>query len=158
MSDPPFDRAQVLPRIDHAFHQLVPHNRALGLRVIDCAPGACTMVLPWAEHLIGNPDTGVLHGGPITALLDATGGAAVFLKLAAPAPIATLDLRIDYLKPASPGRDVRARCECYKIGRSVAFVRGVAYHDSVDDPIASCAATFMLSTKGRAVMPSGGAP
>jgi uncharacterized protein (TIGR00369 family) len=151
----PFDKERVLPLLDQGFRQLVPFNAALGLRALDCEPGVCVLLLPWAEHLVGNPDTGVLHGGPITALLDACGGAAVFLRLGAPVPIATLDLRIDYLKMASPRRDVIARCECYKLGRNVAFVRGVAYHDSPDDPIASCAATFMLSTKGQSVMPRG---
>ncbi len=153
MKDRPFDRDRVLPLLDQGFRAMVPHNAALGLRVVDCGPQMCALVLPWAEHLVGDPDRDVLHGGPITTLLDACGGASVFLALGSPVPIATLDLRIDYLKTASPRRDVTARCECYKLGRNVAFVRGVAYHDSPDDPIASCAATFMLSTKGRPVVP-----
>jgi len=155
-TDRPFDKERVLPLLDQGFRQMVPHNAALGLRAIDCDPGVCVLILPWAEHLVGNPDSGVLHGGPITTLLDACGGASVFLKLSKPVPIATLDLRIDYLKMASPRRDVIARCECYKLGRNVAFVRGVAYHDTPDDPIASCAATFMLSTKGKPVVSRGG--
>lgn len=158
MKDRPFDKERVLPLLDQGFRAMVPHNAALGLRAIDCGPNMCVLLLPWAEHLVGNPDSGVLHGGPITTLLDACGGAAVFLALGTPVPIATLDLRIDYLKMASPKRDVVARCECYKLGRNVAFVRGLAYHDSPDDPIASCAATFMLSTKGKAVVPQRGSP
>lgn len=153
MNDRPFDRDRVLPLLDQGFRAMVPHNAALDLKVIDCSPSAAVMRLPWAEHLVGDPDRGVLHGGPITTLLDACGGVAVFLALGKPVPIATLDLRIDYLTTASARRDVLSRCECYKLGRNVAFVRGVAYHDSPDDPIASCAATYMLSTKGRAVVP-----
>ena len=152
-----FDRDRVLPMLDAGFRQMVPHNAALDLRVIDCGPGMVVLSLPWAEHLVGNPETGVLHGGAITSLLDACGGASVFLRMASPQPIATLDLRIDYLKPATPRRDVLAKAECYKLGRNVAFVRGLAYHDSPDDPIAAAAATFMLSTKGRSVV-SRGAP
>lgn len=148
----PFDRERVLPLLDAGFRQMVPHNAALDMRVIDAAPGMCVMVLPWAEHLVGNPETGVLHGGAITSLLDACSGASVFLKMGSPIPIATLDLRIDYLRKATPRRDVIARAECYKIGRNVAFVRGLAYHDSPDDPIAATAATFALSTKGKAVV------
>ena len=145
-SDPrPFDRDRVLPIANQSFRQMVPHNAALDLRVIDCAPGVVVMELPWAEHLVGNPDTGVLHGGAITALLDACSGASVFLKMRAPIPIATLDLRIDYLKPATPRRPVIARAECYKLGRSVAFTRALAYLDEAD-PIASAAGTFMLAT------------
>jgi uncharacterized protein (TIGR00369 family) len=158
MADAPqaFDRERVLPMLEQGFRTLVPHNAALDLRVIDAGPGTVTLALPWAEHLVGNPETGVLHGGAITSLLDACSGAAVFLKMMAPIPIATLDLRIDYLKPATPRRDVVARAECYKIGRNVAFVRGLAYHDSVDDPIAAASATFMLSTKGKPVVARSG--
>ncbi len=64
-------------------------------------------------------------------------------------PIATLDLRIDYMKPATPGKDLLARAECYKLTRNVAFVRGVAYHDDPSDPIATSVATFMLSAPDR---------
>ena len=145
----PFDRDRVLPMIDAGFRKMVPHNAALDLRVIDAAPGVCVIVLPWAEHLVGNPDTGVLHGGAITSFLDACCGASVFLKTQSPVPIATLDLRIDYLKPATPRRDVVARADCFKLGRNVAFVRALAYHDTADDPIAAASATFMLSTKGK---------
>ena len=147
-----FDRAAILPMLDQGFRQMVPHNAALGMKVLDCGPGMVILALPWAEHLVGNPETGVLHGGAITSLLDACSGAAVFLKMMSPQPIATLDLRIDYLKPATPHRDVIAKAECYKLGRNVAFVRGLAYHDSEDDPIAAASATFMLATKGRPVV------
>ncbi len=160
MSEPPprvgertFDKERILPLLDQGFRAMVPHNAALAMRVVDCAPGVCVLCLPYAEHLVGNPDSGVLHGGPITSLLDACAGASIFLKLMTPVPIATLDLRVDYLKMATPRMDVFARAECYKLGKNVAFVRGTAYHEGAeDDPIASCAASFMLSTKGRPVM------
>jgi uncharacterized protein (TIGR00369 family) len=96
---------------------------------------------------VGNPATGVLHGGAITSLMDACCGAAVFMKLARPTPIATLDLRIDYLQPATPGLDVLARCECFRVSRNVAFVRGIAHHDDPGEPIAAAAGAFMLSTR-----------
>ncbi|GAC1365712.1 MAG: PaaI family thioesterase [Polyangiales bacterium] len=157
----PFDRARALPLVEAAFRDMVPFNAALGLQVVDIAPGVVVLRLPWREELVGNPRTGVLHGGAITALLDACGGASVFLKMQKPIPIATLDLRIDYLKPAAAGRDVFARSECYKLGRSVAFVRAVAYTEPAageapgrdeDDWVATAAATFMLATKGDSVM------
>jgi uncharacterized protein (TIGR00369 family) len=121
------------------------------MQVVDIEPGVVILRLPWREDLVGNPQTGVLHGGAITALLDAAGGASVFMKMQKPIPIATLDLRIDYLKPATARRDVVARAECYKLTKSVAFVRAVAYQDA-EDVIASVAATFMISTKGDSVM------
>lgn len=123
---------------------IVPHNTALGLRAVDCGPGGVVVELPYAEQLIGHPGTGVLHGGAITSLLDATCGMAVFLKLHALHRIATLDLRIDYLGPAEPKRSVLARAECFKVTRNVAFVRAVAYHDPAEDPIAAAAGAFAL--------------
>jgi uncharacterized protein (TIGR00369 family) len=147
----PLDKERVMPLIQAAFRDMVPFNAALGMEVVDIEPGVVLLRLPWREDLVGNPHTGVLHGGAITALLDAAGGASVFMKMQKPIPIATLDLRIDYLKPAAARRDVVARAECYKLTKSVAFVRAIAYQDA-DDVIASVAATFMISTKGDSVM------
>lgn len=125
----------------------IPHNRALGMRAISLDRGVAVMEVPYNLKLVGNPDTGVLHGGVITALLDACSGAAVFSSLTSWAPIATLDLRIDYLRAAEPNRTVVCRATCYKITRSVAFTRAIAYHDDEANPIASSAGTFMLGTK-----------
>ena len=129
------------------FSDAVPHNRALGIQVVAVGPGHARFLLPYAEKLVGNPDTGVLHGGVITTLLDASSGSAVFAALAKIQPIATLDLRIDYLRAAEPGRDVRCHATCYKVTRNVAFTRAVAYHEDEADPIASAVGTFMLGTK-----------
>lgn len=152
MSDDHFER---LRQMNEGFMRFVPHNRALGLVVQRLGPAEAVMVLPYHPQLVGNPDTGVLHGGAITSLLDACAGAAVFMALDTPQPIATLDLRIDYLKPATPGGDVTAEAHCFKVTRNVAFVRALAYHDA-DDPIAAAAGTFMLSTKGGAPAAPGG--
>ncbi len=149
------DKAEKLQRLDQGFTGAIPHNRALGLRFVDFDAGTATLLLPYDEKLVGNPETGVLHGGAVTSMLDAACGAAVFLKLGSPQPIATLDLRIDYLKSGSPGRDVLCRAECYKVTRHVAFVRGVAFHDE-GDPIASAAGTFIIQGKGPPIKGAAG--
>lgn len=141
-------RAEHIARLNQGFADAVPHNRALGLTFVDFDKGVARMRLPYAAHLVGNPETGVLHGGAITATMDATCGAAVFLALGVPTPIATLDLRIDYLKPATPPKDVVCKAECYKVTSNVAFVRALAFHDEEDDPIASAAGTFIIFRKG----------
>jgi uncharacterized protein (TIGR00369 family) len=123
---------------------IVPYNGALGLQAEEASPDGIVVRLPYRPELVGNPETGVLHGGVITGLVDSASGLAVFLKRGKPARIATLDLRIDYLKPATPFRDVRARAECYKVTRQVAFVRATAYHDDPSDPIATSAGTFVI--------------
>lgn len=135
-----------LERMTAQFFAYVPHNRALGLETLELGDAIARLRLPHDERLVGDPTTGVLHGGAITSLLDACFGAAAFMAQATPASLATLDLRIDYLRPASPGLPVFAFGHCYRVTRSVAFVRGVAYHEREDDPIASGAATFMISS------------
>jgi uncharacterized protein (TIGR00369 family) len=140
-------RIERMSQINRTFFAQVPHSQALGMEIVELEHGVATCKLPYAERLVGNPDTGVLHGGVITTLMDAVCGTAIFMSLEQPKPIATLDLRIDYLAPATPHRDVFARGHCYKVTRNVAFVRGFAYHDSEDDPIAAASGAFMLGTR-----------
>ena len=122
----------------------VPHARAIGMTVVDARPGQIWLRVPWADFLVGNPESGVIHGGVITTLLDNGGGAAVMTALDELRAVATLDLRIDYMKPATPGRDIVGYCHCHKVTRHIAFVRGTAYHETPDDPIATAAMTFMV--------------
>ncbi len=125
----------------------IPHNRALGIWIAKTAPREAWFDLPYDPKLIGNPDTGVLHGGAITALLDGCSGAAVFCAMETFVPIATLDFRVDYIRPAEPGKKIHAHATCYKMTRNVAFTRAVAYHDDEANPIAHSVATFMVGTK-----------
>lgn len=147
MSDVEDEREQLKLKLIRGFSANVPHNRALGMQILEIARAEALFKLPYDVKLVGNPDTGVLHGGAITALLDGASGAAVFATLTDFVPIATLDLRIDYLRPAEAGQAVHARATCYKLTRNVAFTRAVAYHEDPDDPIAHSVGTFMISTK-----------
>lgn len=122
-----------------------PYSRELGLTLHSVRPDWCVIKVPYDERLIGNPQTGVLHGGVVTALLDSCYGLAIFVRLNHLRGMATLDLRIDYLKPATPGRDVLGGAICYKLTHEFAFVRASAYHDSPDDPIATSVAIFMFT-------------
>lgn len=121
--------------------------RQLGFEVISIQGGICIAQLPYSEELVGDPATGVLHGGVVTSLLDTAGGAAVLSAVGQPIPLATLDLRIDYLRPSTPGRAVRAKVECYKKTFNIAFARGTAYELDESDPVASMTATYMLNTQ-----------
>jgi uncharacterized protein (TIGR00369 family) len=141
--------------ISEAIMQHVPHNRALGVRFVRAERGRVTLALPYDERFAGNPLTRVLHGGAITALLDATCGIAVFLKLAEPLPVATLDLRIDYLRPATPDKEIHARAECFRITPQVAFVRCEAFHPDEERDgtlVAVANGTFIIS-RGAASEP-----
>jgi uncharacterized protein (TIGR00369 family) len=122
----------------------LPHGLALGLELLSCDEqrGRCVIRQPWREDLVGNPDTGVLHGGVITALLDTLGVACVIARSIRPQ--GTLDLRIDYLRPATPHSELIADAECYRVTRHIAFVRGTCHHGDPARAVANLTATFVL--------------
>lgn len=121
------------------------HNAALGIRVDALGPDWCALALDYQAALVGQPETGVLASGPIVTLADMAASIAVWIKRGAFKPIATLDLRVDYLRAATPGRTVVARCACLRLTRRIAFVQGAAHDGDDADPIALVAATFSLT-------------
>lgn len=124
---------------------VAPHAAALGFTVDVGEDGDVIVSIPYDKRLIGDPSTGVIHGGVVTTLLDSGCGLATLLKLGGKIPVATLDLRIDYMRPSKPGAAIRAACECYHLTRSVAFCRGVAFDEDRSDPVAAAAAAFMFT-------------
>ena len=124
---------------------VTPYSRELGLRLQSVNPKWCVLEVPYQERLVGNLATGVLHGGVITAMIDSCFGLCIFVYTRQLRRMVTMDLRIDYLKPATPGRSVFAGATCYKVTHELAFVRGSAYHDTPDDPIATSQAIFMFT-------------
>jgi len=135
----------------------IPHCKELNTSVVsvDLANRRVTMKLPYDAKLVGNPATGVLHGGAITSLVDTVCGAALMASLDKLVAVATLDLRIDYLRPATPEQDVLATAEVYRMTRQIAFIRATAYHDDPGNPIASCVGAFMIGSSGKPVLPGG---
>lgn len=119
------------------------HGRRLGLDYHAHGADWVELALPYSEEQIGESETGVIASGPILSMMDMATSMAVWLKLNAFRPHATLDLRVDYLRPATPGRTVIGHGECYRITRSIAFVRGQAHDGDPDDPLAHVAGTFM---------------
>ena len=122
----------------------VGHGRALGLEYRDSGKNWAELALPWRQELVGVPETGVLASGAIVSLVDTASGTSVWVTLDRFIPIVTVDLRLDYLRPALKGETIVARCECVKVTKRVAFVRGTAHGGDEARPIALSAATFML--------------
>ncbi|MFY2560677.1 PaaI family thioesterase [Corallococcus terminator] len=139
----PEDKAGRLERCALFYSDIVPHNHALGLKLLDIGDAEATVELPYADFLVGNPETGVIAGGAVTTLIDAACGSAVILKLGRIQPLVTLDLRIDYLRPARPHVPLIAVAECYRSTRQVAFVRALVHQGDKSNPVASAQGTFM---------------
>ena len=121
------------------------HAGRLGMRYEKHGDDWVDLALPYDPALIGDPESGVIASGPILALMDVATSLSVWIKLGGFRPHATLDLRIDYLRPATPGKTVIGRGQCYRITRSISFIRGQAHDGDPADPLAHVAGTYMFT-------------
>ena len=133
------------PRLFTDYARRVGHGGALGILYLDHGDDWVELGLDWKDELVGVPETGVIASGPIISLMDMATSMAIWVKLDRFRHQATLDLRVDYLRPAVPGRRILGRGECIGVTRSVAFVRGVAHDGDPADPVAHVAGTFMFT-------------
>ncbi|OUS20440.1 thioesterase [Litorivita pollutaquae] len=125
----------------------IPHANALGMTVSEIGEGKAVMALPYNSDFIGDPQTGVIHGGAVSALMDTCCGAAVMCHPSSPGGTATIDLRIDYMRAATPGQTLTTTAHCYHITRSVAFVRAITTDEDTTLPVAT--ATGAFTVEGR---------
>jgi uncharacterized protein (TIGR00369 family) len=141
MSDSPIvERAQ-------RFLAVLRHCQLLGMSVESADAQGLILRLPYSPQIVGNPETGVIHGGAITTLMDTTCGISTVCVLPEFEICPTLDLRIDYMHPAEPHKDVYGFAECYRVTANIIFTRGYAYQDDPSQPIAHVVGTFMRMGK-----------
>lgn len=140
---PDMDPARLIKTMSRA-----GHNGMIGTRYVAHGEGWCELALPWRAELASDAATGILASGPIFTMMDMAASFSIWLKTGTFRPQATLDLRVDYLRPATPGNTVIGRGECYHVTRSVAFVRGHAHDGDPDKPIAHVAGTYFFTSAG----------
>jgi uncharacterized protein (TIGR00369 family) len=139
-SDP---QARIREQVVAVFARAIPHNQALGAEIVDLGEGWAEARLPFREDFLGDPEAGLWQTSVGISLIDATCGLSVFLHLPEYTSIATLDLRMEYLRPAVADEPLFAYANCHHLTRSVAFVHGRLHQGEREKPTALGTATFM---------------
>lgn len=133
------------PEAAQRFIEAIPHARALGMTLEQIGGGKAVLSMAWDARFVGDPATGVISGGAVSALMDTCAGAAV-MSYPGARGTATLDLRIDYMRAARPGQRIVARAECFHATRTVAFVRAFAHDDDASLPVATAHGAFTMES------------
>ena len=123
------------------------HGGQLGMRHVAHGQDWSELALDYDPRFAADAESGILASGPIITLMDMATSLAIWVRTDRFTPQATLDLRIDYLRAAIPGRTVIGHGECYRVTRRIAFVRGYAHDGDASDPIAHVAGTFMFTSE-----------
>lgn len=147
---PPPDPA----KIARQFIEAIPFSNALSMTLDEIGDGRAVISMPYNSQLVGDPATGVIHGGAVSALMDTCGGAAVMSHPEMPIATATIDLRIDYMRAAKPGQRIRTEASCYHVTRSVAFVRATAWDEDAERPVAAATGAFTFQRAQKSAKPA----
>jgi len=129
------------------FSDLVPHGRDLGMSVEWVGADEARLRLPFRDCLLGDTAKGRVYTSVLYSLADAASGVAVFCALGEFVSIATLDLRMDYLRPTPAGRDLVAEARCYRLSRQIAFTRCTLRLKDDDEIRAIATGTFICGDR-----------
>ncbi|WP_313808621.1 PaaI family thioesterase [Sphingobium sp.] len=137
--DDPFERLKNLPPRGH--------HAMLGIHHVDDGPDWAELACPFNPAFFIDRATELVSSGPVVSLIDAAAGAAIIARTRQWRPMATLDLRVDYLRPAHAGRPLHARATCYHMTHKVAFTRCDVHDGDPEDPIAFATASFFYTAE-----------
>ena len=117
-------------RLIRFMEEEIPFNKLLEMKVEECSEGFARIRIPFRDELVGDTRRPALHGGVISAVIDACGGLAVWTRFEIEDLIATVDLRTDYLRPG-PDCDICAESKVVRMGNRVSVVHTIIYpfHD-----------------------------
>ena len=125
-----------------------PLFNAFGVKVEEIGKGRAVMSLACRPALCNRVEG--IHRGVVVTLLDTNCGLAIFSRLGDMRPIATVDLRVDFIKEVPSGEGIFSEVECYAVQDDIAYVRGRACAFSDNTLLASVSGSFAVGTLGPA--------
>lgn len=121
----------------------IPYASFLGVRA-ELRGDELTLILPYSEHLVGNPLLPALHGGVVGALMELTAITQLAITSKSEKFAKTIDVGVDYLRSGKP-IDTYARARVVKIGRRIANVQAEAWQNERSQPIAAMHGHFLVA-------------
>lgn len=122
----------------------IPFNRVLGIEVREVAVGRAVLAVPFRDELIGDPDRPALHGGVLSAVADTAGGCAVWTQVRETDRISTIDLRVDYLRPARL-EELVVVATVLRVGNRVGVANVLLFHPSAPEaPVAEAKGVYSV--------------
>lgn len=121
----------------------IPYAAFLGVRA-ELKGDELTLILPYSEHLVGNPLLPALHGGVVGALMELTAITQLAIASKSEKFAKTIDIGVDYLRSGKPV-DTYARARVVKIGRRIANVQAEAWQAERSEPIAAMHGHFLVA-------------
>ncbi len=143
------DNAQILLR---QYVASLPHSSALGQEIVRIGRGEVRMRQPYAHGLLGDPQQGLIHTSVQFSLVDSALGAAVLSGFERMEAIATLDLRMDYHRPAVADLDLFVDARIDRISRQIVFVSAQVWQKEPQEITAMARATFMRGASRRSAV------
>lgn len=147
----------VLEKIKLYYLEMLPFNKVLGIDIdlLDYETGEAVTSFNMTKNLVGNPTVGILHGGVTASVIDLTGGLCALISCAKfhegesldvigkkLASSATIDMRVDYLRPGK-GKSFQCKSRIIRAGSRIVVAKIDLYNEK-EIRIATGTATYLI--------------